>query len=195
MKVFKSLKWFGKAILVITLRAGLALAQSAYEPIVVMRRRWIFVSVLCALLCLFNLSLAQAAGTVTITSVKYWVGGGQNRTIITLSWTADAADATVPSTTIDAALYVIKGWYLYSAETNPGATAPTDNYDIVLNDTDDLDIAGGLLQNRDTANTEMVNIGTSAHGYPVVKGNLTFSLSNNAVNSATGTLILTFVAN
>lgn len=38
--------------------------------------------------------------------------------------------------------------------TDPSATAPTDNYDIVINDADGVDIAAGNLANRDTANTE-----------------------------------------
>lgn len=38
--------------------------------------------------------------------------------------------------------------------TNPGATAPTDNYDVVVNDSDGADVAAGCLADRDTANTE-----------------------------------------
>jgi len=138
---------------------------------------------------------AWAAGTVLINASSMQILGQQSRRIITLSWTADASAATVPNKVIDASTYDILGWYFFSAETNPGDTAPTDNYDIVINDADGADIAGGLLMNRDTGNTEMVNIGTSIHGYPIVRGNLTFVLSNNAVNSATGTCILTFLSN
>jgi len=151
---------------------------------------------LLSLLLVLALTMpAWAAGTVTITSSNITIHGNIWRKIITLSWIADAADATVPSTTITATTYGIGGWYLYSAETNPGSVAPTDNYDIVLNNADGLDIAGGLLANRDATATEIVSIGTSAHGYPLVRGDLTFVLSNNAVKSATGTLILIFVAN
>ena len=151
--------------------------------------------ILLTILMLFLLySSAFAVGAVTFTIDQIEPANQPRRVIITLSWTADAIAATVPSTTIQGAL--IKGFYLYSAETNPGnAVAPTDNYDIVINDADGLDIAGSLLLNRDTANTEIINIGTSGHGYPIVRGDLTFVLSNNAVNSATGTCILVFVAN
>ena len=136
-----------------------------------------------------------AAGTVTITSSAVTVQGDVWRKVITLSWVADAAEATVPPTTITAVTYGIGGWYLYTAETNPGSTAPTDDYDMVLNDADGLDVAGGLLTNRDAIATEIVSMGTSAHGYPAIRGDLTFVLSDNSVNSATGTLILIFVAN
>ena len=72
-----------------------------------------------------------AAGTVTITSSAVTVQGNVWRKVITLSWVADVAVATVPPTTITAATYGIGGWYLYTAETNPGSTAPTGNYDIL----------------------------------------------------------------
>ncbi len=153
---------------------------------------------LALLLVLLLATSSFAVGTVAITYSNIFVDNQRTRTILTISWVADAAAATVPSTTIPyqvANRYNVMGWYLYSAETNPGSMAPTDNYDIVINDADSVDISGGLLANRDTANSEIVNIGTSSHGYPVVRGDLTFVLSNNSVNSATGTCILTFIAN
>jgi len=151
------------------------------------------------LLALFLILILQtsvwAAGDVLINASSMQILGQQSRRIIILSWTADVAAATVPNKVIDVSTYDVMGWYFFSAETNPGTTAPTDDYDIVINDADGKDIAGGLLLNRDTSTTELVCIGTSAHGYPVVRGNLTFVLSNNSVSSATGTCILVFLAN
>ena len=49
----------------------------------------------------------------------------------------------------------ITGWILL-VETDPGATAPTDNYDITLLNANGRDVMGGALTNRDTANTEAV---------------------------------------
>jgi len=139
---------------------------------------------------------AATPGTVTITQSTIYVLTQPTRKVITLSWVASVDAATVPSTTITAATYGIGGWYLYSAETNPGAGPPTDNYDIVINDADSIDLAGGLLMNRDTSNTEMVNIALGILGqYPIIRGDLTFVLSNNLINSAAGTCILTFIAN
>ena len=151
--------------------------------------------ILALFLILILKTSVWAAGDVLINASSMQILGQQSRRIITLSWTADASNATVPNKVIDVTTYDVLGWYLYSAETNPGTVAPTSNYDIVINDGDGADIAGGLLMNRHTSNTEMVNIGTSIHGYPIVRGNLTFTLSNNAVNSATGTCILSFLAN
>jgi hypothetical protein len=149
---------------------------------------------LALFLILIMATSAFAVGTVTITASTASVLNQKSRKIITLTWTADSSDHTVPSTTINAVTYEIEGWYLYSGETNPGGTAPTDNYDIVINDADTVDIAGGMLMNRDTSNSEIAAIGLGSGQYPMVRGNLTFVLTNNLVNSATGTCILTFIA-
>lgn len=122
-----------------------------------------------------------AAGTVTRTTPDTKNDG--HLRIVTLSWTADASAATVPATTISN----VDG-YVYTVITNPGSTAPTDNYDITLTDSDGVDVMGGATLNRDTANSEQV---FSLDGFlRYTKGNLTFTLSNNSVNSATGTVII-----
>jgi hypothetical protein len=131
------------------------------------------------------------AGTVTQSTVDLHATARRIKKVCTIEWIADATDHTVPTTNI----IVPDGWILYSAETIPGSTAPTDNYDIVLNDADGLDVAGGLLANRDEANAELVLLGSAAHGYPLMRnGSLSFVLTNNLVDSATGTLILIFVS-
>ena len=71
--------------------------------------------------------------------------------------------------------------FVYMAETNPGTTGPTDNYDIVLNDSDGVDIFGGNLMNRDTSNSERAIPAITAF----VDGTLTLAVTNNSVNNAT----------
>lgn len=66
--------------------------------------------------------------------------------IVTVDWVS-AADGSA-SGTID-----LEGT-IEKVVTNPGATAPTDNYDITLVDAEGHDVAEGALANRDTANTE-----------------------------------------
>jgi hypothetical protein len=46
--------------------------------------------------------------------------------------------------------------YIVKAVTNPGAAAPDDNYDCVLNDADGADAMGGALANRHTTTTQQV---------------------------------------
>jgi len=153
----------------------------------------LFGVLLAVLLSLSIVSGAWAVGTASVTDVKkVYVLTQVKRVVITITWVDDNAGTTLA---INPATYQIQGWYLYSAETNPSnVTAPTDNYDITLIDADGLDIAGGVLMNRDTANTELVNIGTATHGYPIIRGPFTFTLSGNAVVGGTGTCILTFVS-
>lgn len=144
------------------------------------------------LLSLFLVSTALAAGTATATYQRINVIGQPERVVVTISWTDDNAGTTfdiVPAT------YVITGYYLYSAETNPGSGPPTDNYDITIVDADTVDVAGGMLMNRDTITTELVNIGTASHGYPVIRGTWTFTIAAGTAGAASGTCILTFTAN
>jgi hypothetical protein len=101
----------------------------------------------------------------------------------------------VPATTIDVTTYDLIGYYLYEVDTKPGTVSPTDDYDIVINDTYRSDICWTLLLNRDTANDEQVFCATTGKSYPQVYGNLTVTWSNQSVHSATGTIVLIFVAN
>lgn len=114
---------------------------------------------------------------------------GSIKTVIA-SWTSDASgDASGTCTPI--AGKVIKG------VTDPGAAAPTDNYDIVLTDADGINILAQSvddLLNRDTANTEEIyfpiELGTNAGLiFPVVNGAITFTVSN-AGDTKTGTIKL-----
>ena len=148
--------------------------------------------VLALLMILIMASSAFPAGTASVTATqKITVLGEQPRFVMTISWTDDNAGTTLA---INPATYGITGWYLYSAETNPGAGPPTDNYDITLVDADGVDIAGGTLMNRDTTTTELVNVGTAPHGYPVIRGSFTFTIAAGTAGAASGTIILTFVA-
>ena len=58
--------------------------------------------------------------------------------------------------------------------TDPGATAPTDNYDVYLTDSDGGQIIGTQGENRDTATTEGINI-TAPGGY--FAGTLTLTIA------------------
>ncbi len=48
--------------------------------------------------------------------------------------------------------------YLCSVVTNPSATAPTDNWDLTILDVDGVDILNGAGVDRDTTNSEMINL-------------------------------------
>lgn len=88
---------------------------------------------------------------------------------ITFTWTS-AADGTASGTTT----------YAYDGKvelltTDPGATAPTDDYDVTLTDEAGVDVLAGAGLNRDTANTEQAV--ASVLGV-VASSKLTLNISN-----------------
>ena len=138
--------------------------------------------------------MANSAISLTSDSLVKW-GLEKQRTIrkLAISWTADDATGSIPKLTISNV-----GGYVIKVVTDPGATAPTDNYDIALEgDTDTtVDHFAGALQNRDTANTECAYPAASGAATPVwLDPSLSYkvSLSGNVVNSATGTITLYLV--
>ena len=151
------------------------------------------IAALFAFLLIFALtSAAFGAGSVTQKLDKYPFA---NMRVLTFSWTGDAANGTVPSTATSTAIVTdIAGWYVYAIETNPGTGPPTDNYDIVVNDVEGLDIAGGMLANRSTTATQKItprlDSTYSIFGGVIIDGALTLVITNQAVVSATGTVKL-----
>lgn len=117
------------------------------------------------------------AGTITQSHKKI----GIVRHVI-FTCTGDSSDGSFPATAITDK---IEG-SLIKLVTNPGSTAPTDNYDVTLTDQDGLDVLAGNGANRDTANTESVVIIHSAGIYSVVSDSntLTLNITGNSVNSA-----------
>lgn len=99
--------------------------------------------------------------------------------------TGDAANGSFPPVTLRSLNVHIDGTII-GIETNPGTTAPTDNYDITLVDPDGLDRLGGAGLDRDTATTEYAAVGRSS----APDETLTLTWANNSVNSATIELII-----
>lgn len=126
----------------------------------------------------------------TLTSIRTPLTAAQVIGEILTAWTADDTNGSIPSLTVN----FPRDAQLLELLTNPGGTAPTDNYDIVLNDSDSLDVLQGVGANRDTANTEAVPVvytGSTVH--PIVKaGSYTLAVSGNIVNSATGTIAVRY---
>lgn len=129
------------------------------------------------------------AGSVTVSRsmIEYGKGRSKRCEKVSFAITADAADGSMPDTTVSLA-----GW-LIKVVTNPGATAPTANYDLSLNDPLDttFDALGAALNNRHTTNTEQVypaiagSPGTVTAMTPFLAGDYVLKLANNIVNSAT----------
>ncbi len=125
------------------------------------------------------------AGSTTVT--HYTLGHVRK---LVVDFVGSASDGTIPDTVLPA----FEG-RLYELTTNPGAVAPTDNYDVTLIDDQGVDRLQGLGADRDTANTEslpLVYSGSTIH--PVISRAdvLTMKFANQAVHSATGSVILLY---
>lgn len=117
------------------------------------------------------------AGTVTLTSHEKVGRFGK----IVMTCVADASDGSFPATNLPA----FSG-RLIGLHTNPGATAPTDNYDITLIDPEGIDRLQGVGANRHESTTQQVPVVYSSTSVPplVVGEALALTLANNSVNSA-----------
>ena len=115
-----------------------------------MMKKVLAVITILTLLLLPGMALAVESVTQTYARV------GQNTNLATLTFDiVTAADGSLTATATNTAnTAAIAGWYVYMVVTNPGGTAPQDDYDITIVDSDGVDIMGGALSNRDTANTE-----------------------------------------
>jgi len=144
---------------------------------------------LCVALILGTATYVIAAETFTITAGDR---GTEDFSVTRVYWKA-AGDGTktVGNTIPDG--YV--NGRVIAIITNPGATAPADNYDITIRDKDGVDIAGGALADRDTANSEIVqphyNSSTVLFNYgrPVV-GPLTATFTNQANADCDGEIVI-----
>jgi hypothetical protein len=146
------------------------------------------ISIITALILLLMPVLVIAAAPDHTHTVTKFMVGEKRMYLHEVTWTADDATAAIADVTIPASdLKNYQGYYLYRVITDPGATAPTDDYDIVLNDVYSFDVMEGALGNRDTANTETVEVSIPVYGQ------LTAVFTNNSVNSATGKIVFLFV--
>lgn len=120
----------------------------------------------------------MAAGTVTVTETTH-------RTVkeIKYAWTSGSAGDAGTASGATTNYYTGKLiWFV----TDPGATAPTDNYDITITDANSIDVLAGAGADRDTANTEYV---AEASLGAVVESKLTINITN-AGTSKVGTAYL-----
>lgn len=115
----------------------------------------------------------MAAGTITESvAVKGRVQ------VVTLTWTSDA------SGNVNGTTFGYNGLLMRFC-TNPGSTAPSDNWDFVLNDADAADVLEGAGADRDTTNSE-----SKALAAPVLLAGTLEPQISNAGNAKNGTIVL-----
>lgn len=149
-----------------------------------MRKR---LGVVLLLIALLIPGLVLAAGTCVETAATF-----DDRIVITITCTADAATAVFSDHTIaramtDAITTMRGTWWLTVVKTRPGSTAPTTASDLTLEDASGYDVLGGAGTNMIDATSTLDFYPQNSQGdyryWPVVS-TLTQKIANNAVNSA-----------
>jgi len=140
------------------------------------------------------------AGTIvgTLTRIQTQQGRPQIAKLV-LTCTADADASTYPATVInplavtsDSRTFDIRGLKLYSVKAIPGDTAPTDATDLTITDEYGVDLLGGKGTNLIDATSKTWTLTGPAGCYvpALITGNVTVTITNNAVKSAVVTLVL-----
>jgi len=125
------------------------------------------------------------AGTVAIT---YDRPAGMQRVVWT--WTSDASGNVSGTDTGRITGEILR------VVTNPGATAPTDNYDVVITDADGVDVLGGTGADRDTTSSEQfvpviqTVVGSNTYGSTVFVDSVLSLSITNAGNAKQGVVTM-----
>src|SRR5574343_204306 len=107
-----------------------------------MRRLLSFLLILGLMLCPV---LSFAVGTSTVGTPQSIRVLNSYKKVVTVTITGDSGTGAIANATLNGTTLGIEGWYLYAVETDPGTTAPQALYDLVINDANGFDVAGGLL--------------------------------------------------
>lgn len=110
---------------------------------------------------------------------------GRVENSLTLSMTSDT-DGSVEYTT-----QAVRG-VIHRVTTNPGSTAPTDNWDITVSDENGIDVLASLGANRDTTNSETVFPVDTTSGFPFAVSEPLAVAVTNAGDSKTFSLTIYF---
>lgn len=137
---------------------------------------------------------AFAVGTVNqaVSPIGRDPGTGPDNRVyqVAINWTADASVGTVPVTTLNIGAFpAMQGMRLVSVEIKPGTPAPTNLYSVTLTDAAGVDLLSGTGVNLSST----IPTATTISNLPApLFGSLTFTLSGNSVNSATGSVFAYF---
>ena len=131
-------------------------------------------------------SMAFAADSV-VTVKRNTAHNGME--VVVFTWLANTVTGAVPATSTSTKWPKDRAGCIAKVVTNPGSTAPTDNYDITLTDADGVDLMGGELADRDTSTSEVAvpKIDTT-FGCVVVTESFIMNITGQSVSAATGTM-------
>lgn len=152
-------------------------------------KRWALAAIM--VLALFA-GQAWGAGSCVLTDTeKVVIDARTQRVYLTLTCTGDGS---ITAYSLDPVARGVKGWYLYNVSTNPGASAPTADYDITLV-VDGEDVAGSALLNRSATATETVVIAPATKGYHMADQTMAITFANQTANPSTIVMKLRFTSN
>ena len=146
---------------------------------------------LAILIILFMATGLMAASTQTVTYTR----NGECVRTIKINWTAHTDGSYTSYAFTGADMAHIQGYMLHALITDPGSTAPQDNYDIYLK-YNGADLLNGSGENRHTTTTQInfpLKFATYQKADIAIPGDLTFELSGNNVNAAIGLAEFVFV--
>lgn len=122
---------------------------------------------------------------------------GRDKFKLTFSWTSGTDGAGTTATSTDDGTFIgqditsiIKGKILDMGKVIPGATTPTDAFDVVVNDEDSVDLFGGEFASCTSGSTTTAYPydGTN-YGTRLITGAITPQVTG-AGNSKTGSIVL-----
>ena len=134
-------------------------------------------------------------GTATSLSVLYKIAEGSDTLTLVTNESEGSAHVSVRITGYDTGQMPEVSTGVVGVKTKPGTPAPTNLYDIKLLALDGIDIMGGALANRSSANTEFAAplVGSDPWMIPV-PGPVQLNIVNNIVNGAEGVVKIYYVA-
>lgn len=138
-------------------------------------------------LIVFLALAASAYGAGTLTQVLQKQGQTDIVTI-TVTFTGDASDGSVPFTTMlrnGRDVQSTDGYSIVGVQTKPGATQPTANWDFALQNEDGLDLLADACINRSASAVQFC--GTDPRP---IHSAVSIRVTGNSVNSATGTITI-----
>ncbi len=128
----------------------------------------------------------------------YDEGKGRDKFKLTFDWTSHT-DGSVSGFSTDDGTFItqaiskiLKGKEIVGAECTPGATTPTADYDVVINDANGVDLFGGALGDCSATVTKTsFPFDATVYGSKIITGALTPVVSN-AGDTKTGSIVLFF---
>ena len=141
----------------------------------------------------------MAASTTVALEAIYDEGKKRDKFKLTFDWISGTDGAGTTAVSTDDGTFIttnvttiLKGKEIVGGEVTPGATTPTDAFDVVVNDANGVDLFGGAFANcSNGSTTTSYPFDATVYGSKIVTGALT-PLVTNAGDTKNGSVVLFF---